>query len=53
MVKDNEANEKLVTMAVSLALNKDLQTELSNNIATFAIRNADETIAREILSNIE
>ena len=53
MVKDSESNEKLVTMAVSLALNKDLQTELSNNIATFAIRNADETIAREILSNIE
>ena len=53
MVKDSEANEKLVTMAVSLALNKDLQTELSNNIATFAIRNADETIAKEILSNIE
>ena len=48
MVKDSEANEKLVTMAVSLALNKDLQTELSNNIATFAIRNADETIAKEI-----
>ena len=48
MVKDSESNEKLVTMAVSLALNKDLQTELSNNIATFAIRNADETIAREI-----
>ena len=48
MVKDSEANEKLVTMAVSLALNKDLQTELSNNIATFAIRNADERIAKEI-----
>ncbi len=52
MVKDSEANEKLVTMAVSLALNKDLQTELSNKIATFAIKNADEVIAKNVLDSI-
>lgn len=50
MIKDSEANEKLVGMAVSLAENKDLQKELIENIGKLAITNADEIIAREILS---
>ncbi|MEJ7676647.1 MAG: undecaprenyldiphospho-muramoylpentapeptide beta-N-acetylglucosaminyltransferase [Segetibacter sp.] len=49
MIKDSEANEKLAAMAISLAENKVLQQELSQNIAKLAIANADEVIAREVL----
>ncbi len=49
MIKDNEADAKLVPMAISLAENKDLQSELSQNIAKLAVSNADEIIAREVL----
>jgi UDP-N-acetylglucosamine--N-acetylmuramyl-(pentapeptide) pyrophosphoryl-undecaprenol N-acetylglucosamine transferase len=52
MIKDNEANEKLAGMTISLAENKDLQTELSENIAKLAVTNADVVIAREILSTL-
>jgi UDP-N-acetylglucosamine--N-acetylmuramyl-(pentapeptide) pyrophosphoryl-undecaprenol N-acetylglucosamine transferase len=52
MIKDSEANEKLVGMAISLAENKDLQKELSENITKLAITNADEIIAREILAPV-
>jgi hypothetical protein len=36
-------------MTISLAQNKELQKELSDNIAKLAITNADEVIANEIL----
>jgi UDP-N-acetylglucosamine--N-acetylmuramyl-(pentapeptide) pyrophosphoryl-undecaprenol N-acetylglucosamine transferase len=49
MIKDSEANEKLIGITISLADNKDLQKELSENIAKLAITNADEVIAKEIL----
>lgn len=49
MIKDSEANEKLAEMAISLAKNKSLQQQLSQNIAKLAIINADEVIAREVL----
>ncbi len=49
MIKDSEANEKLAAMAMSLAENKSLQQELSQNIAKLAVTNADEVIAREVL----
>ena len=52
MIKDSEANEKLVDMTISLAENKELQKELSDNIAKLAITNADEVIAREILKTL-
>jgi UDP-N-acetylglucosamine--N-acetylmuramyl-(pentapeptide) pyrophosphoryl-undecaprenol N-acetylglucosamine transferase len=52
MIKDSEANEKLVGMTISLAENKDLQRELSDNIAKLAITNADEVIARAILKTL-
>ncbi|HSU49936.1 MAG TPA: undecaprenyldiphospho-muramoylpentapeptide beta-N-acetylglucosaminyltransferase [Segetibacter sp.] len=52
MIKDNEANDKLVGMTISLAENKDLQKELSDNIGKLAITNADETIARQILAGV-
>ncbi len=50
MIKDREANEKLAAMAISLAENKILQQELSQNIAKLAVTNADEVIAREVLA---
>ncbi|MDB5247432.1 MAG: UDP-N-acetylglucosamine--N-acetylmuramyl-(pentapeptide) pyrophosphoryl-undecaprenol [Segetibacter sp.] len=49
MIKDSEANEKLAGMVISLAGNKELQQELSGNIAKLAVTNADEVIAREVL----
>ena len=49
VIKDSEANEKLVAMAISLAENKSLQQELSDNIGKLAVTNADEVIAREVL----
>lgn len=52
MIKDSEANTGLVTMATSLAANKELQQELSENIAKLAVTNADEIIAREILRQV-
>lgn len=51
MIKDAEANEKLVPMAISLAENKKLQNDLSQNIAKLAVTNADEIIAREVLEH--
>ena len=52
MVKDNEANEKLVNVIVELGRNKSKQEELKNNISRFAINNADKQIAEEILKSI-
>jgi len=52
MIRDSEVNEKLIGMTLSLAENKDLQRELSENIAKLAITNADEVIARDILTTI-
>ncbi|MCW3109420.1 MAG: UDP-N-acetylglucosamine-N-acetylmuramyl-(pentapeptide) pyrophosphoryl-undecaprenol [Segetibacter sp.] len=52
MIKDSEAYEKLAGMTISLAENKDLQKELSENIAKQAITNADEVIAREVLKTL-
>ena len=52
MVKDNEANEKLVGMAISLAENLNLQQELRTNISQFAIKDADVIIAKEVLRQL-
>lgn len=49
IIKDSEANDKLVATAISLAENKELQRELSENISRLAITNADEIIAKEII----
>lgn len=49
MIADSEADKKLAETTISLAQNKSLQQQLSKNIAKFAITNADEVIAREIL----
>ncbi len=52
LVKDNEVNEKLVSAVMELAGNETRQDELKQTIRELAIRNADETIASEILKKI-
>ncbi len=51
MIKDSEANEKLVAMAISLAEDEQLEKELSVNISKLSIVNADELIAAEIIKS--
>ena len=48
IIKDSEANDKLVAAIISLAQNEMLQKELSENISKLATTNADEIIAKEI-----
>lgn len=52
MVKDSEAIDKVVSSILELAGNEQKQAELKNNIANYAVKNADERIAREILKSI-
>jgi UDP-N-acetylglucosamine--N-acetylmuramyl-(pentapeptide) pyrophosphoryl-undecaprenol N-acetylglucosamine transferase len=52
MIKDDEANEKLVSTIIQLAKNERQQQELKQNIGKLAITNADEIIAKEILNSI-
>ena len=52
MVKDREAGEKLVSMAIGLAKNETKQEELKKNISALAITDADEVVAREVLKVI-
>ena len=52
MVRDNEAIDKLVPMIIDLSKNDIKQNELTQNIKKLAIKNADETIAGEIIKTI-
>jgi UDP-N-acetylglucosamine--N-acetylmuramyl-(pentapeptide) pyrophosphoryl-undecaprenol N-acetylglucosamine transferase len=52
MVKDNESINKLVSTIIELAKNEQQQTELKENIGKYAVVNADEHIAKEILKSI-
>jgi UDP-N-acetylglucosamine--N-acetylmuramyl-(pentapeptide) pyrophosphoryl-undecaprenol N-acetylglucosamine transferase len=52
MVKDNEALDKLITAIITLTKNEQQQNELKTNIGKLGIINADEIIAKEILSTI-
>jgi UDP-N-acetylglucosamine--N-acetylmuramyl-(pentapeptide) pyrophosphoryl-undecaprenol N-acetylglucosamine transferase len=52
MVKDSEASSKLVHMIIELAKNEQQQTELKENIGRYAVVNADQHIAKEILKSI-
>lgn len=52
MVKDVEAPAKLFSTMVSLAKNEAEQHQLSKNIASLAITNADSVIAQRVLSYI-
>jgi UDP-N-acetylglucosamine--N-acetylmuramyl-(pentapeptide) pyrophosphoryl-undecaprenol N-acetylglucosamine transferase len=53
MVKDSEAINKVVPAIIELAKNEQEQNELKQNIGKYAVANADEFIAREILKSIE
>jgi UDP-N-acetylglucosamine--N-acetylmuramyl-(pentapeptide) pyrophosphoryl-undecaprenol N-acetylglucosamine transferase len=52
MIKDVEAPDKLVPMAIELAKDESRQHEMKKNIASLAITNADKIIAEEILKLI-
>jgi UDP-N-acetylglucosamine--N-acetylmuramyl-(pentapeptide) pyrophosphoryl-undecaprenol N-acetylglucosamine transferase len=52
LVKDSEAKEKLVDMAISLAKNPGRREELKKNIGRLGIVDADDRIAGEILKSI-
>jgi len=52
MVKDKEANEKLVPSILALASDEQKQNELKNNISQYAVKDADERIARDILKSL-
>jgi UDP-N-acetylglucosamine--N-acetylmuramyl-(pentapeptide) pyrophosphoryl-undecaprenol N-acetylglucosamine transferase len=50
LIKDDEANEKLVPTAIDLLENKTMQNQLSKNIKLFAKPNAAKEIAQTILA---
>ena len=52
MVKDSEAISKVVPTIIELAKNEQEQNELKENIGRYAVVNADEMIAKEILKSI-
>ncbi len=52
MIRDNEAMEKLVPMAIQLAKDEARQLEMKRNISELAITDADKRIADEILKII-
>ena len=49
MVKDNEAVNQLVPTIIELAKNEQKQNELKENIGKYAVINADEVIAKQII----
>jgi UDP-N-acetylglucosamine--N-acetylmuramyl-(pentapeptide) pyrophosphoryl-undecaprenol N-acetylglucosamine transferase len=52
MIRDNEAAEKLVPAVLELAANSQQQNHFINNIGRYAVTNADEIVAKEILKTI-
>ncbi len=52
MVKDKEALDKIVAMIIDLSKDEKKQNEMKNNIAAFAMTDADEKIAEVVLKNI-
>ena len=53
VIKDNEAAEKLPLLLFSLIDNEKTRTDLENKIGKFAINDADEKIANEIISLLQ
>jgi UDP-N-acetylglucosamine--N-acetylmuramyl-(pentapeptide) pyrophosphoryl-undecaprenol N-acetylglucosamine transferase len=49
LVKDTEAQEKLVSQAIQLMKDPELQKELVNNIKQLAYHNSANIIAKEVL----
>ncbi len=52
MVKDEMVNARLFNEITNLAKDEIKQKKLSNNIAAFAVKNADKKIAEEILKSL-
>ncbi len=52
MVKDSDALDKIVPMAIELANDEAKQNEMKKNIAALAITNADKIIAEAILKKL-
>jgi len=52
MIKDDEAKNSLFSAITTLAKDRELQEKFEENISKYAITNADEVIAREILKDI-
>jgi UDP-N-acetylglucosamine--N-acetylmuramyl-(pentapeptide) pyrophosphoryl-undecaprenol N-acetylglucosamine transferase len=53
MIKDSEANERLIPTVISLVKDKDLQQQLKENIGRLAVTDAADRIAKEILKEIQ
>jgi UDP-N-acetylglucosamine--N-acetylmuramyl-(pentapeptide) pyrophosphoryl-undecaprenol N-acetylglucosamine transferase len=53
LVKDSDAREKLIDEVIQLAANEMKQTQLKNNIASFAMPNAAKRIVDEVLRVME
>lgn len=52
VVKDSEAINKLVPAIIELAKNEQEQNELKKNIGKYAVNNADEVIAKQIIESL-
>jgi UDP-N-acetylglucosamine--N-acetylmuramyl-(pentapeptide) pyrophosphoryl-undecaprenol N-acetylglucosamine transferase len=52
MVKDSETGTKLFSAITTLAKDKELRNRFKKNIAAFAVTDADERIANEILKQL-
>ena len=50
MIRDDQAKEKLVSTAIDLIKDERRQEELKENIGKLAIRDADEIVAKEVLT---
>lgn len=50
MVKDSEATQKLVSKAIELVMDETRQQELKENIGRLAVTDADEVVAKEVLT---
>ncbi len=53
MVSDSEAIEKAISLIIEIMQNEQQQQHLKHNISQYAIINADEHIAKEILDAIK
>lgn len=53
MIKDQDATGKLVPTAIALVADEVLQLQLKENLAPLSVTNADQTIANEILAQLQ
>ncbi|MBK7433456.1 MAG: undecaprenyldiphospho-muramoylpentapeptide beta-N-acetylglucosaminyltransferase [Chitinophagaceae bacterium] len=53
LVRDREALDNLVSTVISLSEDETLQNELKTNIGRFAVLNADEIIAEEVVKKLK